>query len=198
MPGKHIVFDIVGTVVGYDAFFEALEECIGHKLLAQGIKPRLFAWAWMEAADLESNNLRVSGHPKLFKNIFKPLLYRYLAMVGVEDPYAFVSPEDAESIVSSYSQLKARPGIHECIARLQSAGFTVWALTSGDAVRVKGYLACNNITIAGDNFIACESIGATKPAPEVYRHVLAKFPDADETWFAACHMWDAAAAKHNG
>lgn len=63
---------------------------------------------------------------------------------------------------------------------------------------MREYLGRNEIPIAEENFIACEDIGKTKPAPEVYCYVRERLEDAREMWFAACHMWDAAAAKHNG
>lgn len=199
MSKKHIVFDIVGTIISYETFFAALSERIGPQLLSHNIPPRLFAWTWMEAADLESHHSHTSGRPKLFKNIFAPLLYRYLAMAGIPHPHTFISSDDVEYIVSAYSsRLTARPGILECFRRLREAGFTIWALTSGDAERVREYLARNEIPIAEENFIACEDIGKTKPAPEVYCYVRERLEDAEEMWFAACHMWDAAAAKHNG
>lgn len=198
MPGKHVVFDVVGTLVGYDVFLAAVEERLGDKLQAQGIPPRLFAWTWMEAADLESHHLQMSGQGKLFKDILQPLLYRYLAMAGIAEPYRFVSETDAAYIAGKYSELTGRAGVHECIRRLHAAGFTIWALTSGDAMRVQRYLSASGVDIDAAHFIACESIGATKPAPAVYRWMLAQFPEAEERWFAAAHMWDAAAAKHQG
>lgn len=63
---------------------------------------------------------------------------------------------------------------------------------------MKEYLGRNEIPLDEENFIACEDIGKTKPAPEVYCYVRERLEDAREMWFAACHMWDAAAAKHNG
>ncbi|KAK4544296.1 hypothetical protein LTR36_004506 [Oleoguttula mirabilis] len=196
--GKHVVFDIVGTCVSYDVFYEAIEERMGDRLRSQGIKPQLFGYAWMEAGERECSYLDRSGRYVQFWKIFKPLFYRTLWMAGVQEPRDFATDDDAEFVVASYRRLKARPGIHECMSLLREAGFTIWALTSGDAERVQGYLSSNGIELASENFVTCDSIGVSKPAPEVYKHVLDKFAGAEQTWFAAAHMWDASAAKHYG
>lgn len=195
---KHIVFDIVGTCISYDAFFNALEERFGDKLRQHGIPPRLFGLLVLEGGERECLFSKLARHPIFFMDMIKPVLYRLLAMSGIEKPHEFASDDDVTYVAGSYRRLGARPGIHECLRRLRDNGFTIWALTSGDKARVQGYLKAADIDIPTENFIACEMIGATKPEPEVYEHMLKMFPEADETWFAACHMWDAAAAKRSG
>ncbi|ORY68659.1 2-haloalkanoic acid dehalogenase [Pseudomassariella vexata] len=196
--GKHVVFDIVGTCVSYDNFFSAIESRLGDRLRAEGIKPKLFGFAWMECAEREFAYLDLSGRYVPFWSTFQPLFHRILWMAGVEDPRAFATDDDALFMVQAYRQLKARPGINECWEKLRDAGFTVWALTTGDKERVKGYLDSNGIEISDDNFVSCNDIPVRKPHPDSYKYLLDKFEGAEETWFAAAHMWDASAAKHNG
>lgn len=196
--GKHVVFDVVGTCVSYDNFFKAIESRLGAQLKAEGIKPKLFGFAWMEAAEREFSYLDMSGRYVPFWTVFQPLFYRMLWMAGIEEPRKFATDEDSTFIVNSYRDLEARPGVVDCWTKLREAGFTVWALTSGDTKRVAGYLSRNNIEMPSQNFISCDTIGVGKPAPLPYRHVLEKFGKDDEVWFAAAHMWDASAAKHNG
>lgn len=50
---KHVVFDVVGTCVSYDNFFQAIDDRLGEKLKAEGIKPKLLGFAWMEASERE-------------------------------------------------------------------------------------------------------------------------------------------------
>lgn len=195
---KHIVFDIVGTCISYDAFFAAIEERLGDKLRHQGIPPRLFGLLVLEGGERECLLSKIARHPIPFMEMIKPVFYRLLAMSGIEKPHEFAADEDVTYVAESYRRLGARPGIHECMRRLRENGFTIWALTSGDKARVQDYLKAADIDIPTENFIACEMIGATKPEPEVYEHMLKMFPVASETWFAACHMWDAAAAKRSG
>jgi len=75
---KNIVFDVVGTCVSYDNFFDAIDERLGDKLRAEGIKPRLFGFAWMEAAEREYTYLSISGRYISFFDVFRPLFYRML------------------------------------------------------------------------------------------------------------------------
>lgn len=196
--GKHVVFDIVGTCVSYDAFFAAIESRLGDRLRAQGILPRLFGYAWMECAEREFAYLDISGRYRPFWEVFQPLFYRILWMSGVADPRGFADDEDAAFMVQAYRGLQARPGIQQCWARLREEGFTVWALTTGDTKRVKGYLESSGLQIPEGNFVSCDDMQVRKPAPESYRFLLDKFQGADETWFAAAHIWDASAAKANG
>lgn len=44
---KHVVFDIVGTLVSFDAFYDRIDEVIGEKLRSNGISPQLFGYTWM-------------------------------------------------------------------------------------------------------------------------------------------------------
>lgn len=195
---KHVVFDVVGTCVSYDAFFDGIEARMGERLRAEGIKPRLFGFAWMEAAERECSYLDRSSRYVPFWSVFQPLFFRILWMAGIQEPRKFATEEDAAFMVGEYRKLAARPGVQECWARLREAGFTVWAVTTGDAIRVQRYLADAGIELPTENFVTCDDLGVAKPSLEVYKHVLNKFPGADEKWFAAAHMWDTSAAKQAG
>ncbi|EFW98670.1 2-haloalkanoic acid dehalogenase [Grosmannia clavigera kw1407] len=198
LSGKHVVFDIVGTCVTYDAFYEAVDARIGDRLRVHGIRPRHFAFTWMMEAEREYSYLDRSGRYVPFWTVFPPLFFRVLFQCGIEDPRTLCTADDAAVCAAAYRTLRARPGILECHARLRAAGFTVWAFTSGDATRVQGYLAANGIDIPAAHFVTCDSLQVGKPTPEAYRHVLNQFAGATETWFAAAHMWDTMAAQCNG
>uniref|UniRef100_A0A093VDD0 (S)-2-haloacid dehalogenase 1 n=1 Tax=Talaromyces marneffei PM1 TaxID=1077442 RepID=A0A093VDD0_TALMA len=173
---KHVVFDIVGTCVSYDAFYDAIEARIGENLRANNIGSRLFGYAWMEAGEREYTYLSMSGHYFKFFDVFRSIFYRTL-----------------------WQAAQPRPGIHECFSRLRAAGFTVWALTAGDTARVAGYLARGGVEMPENNFVSCDTIKIGKPAPESYQYILDKFEkEGRAAWFAAAHMWDAAVAKRTG
>ena len=196
-PRKHVVFDVVGTVMSYDAIFEALETRLGPQLRAEGIKPRLLGYTWFEAAEREYTYLSISGKYMRFYDVFSSLFYRMLWMAGVETPRMFASDADLEYILAQFLELKARPGAKECIEMLRAAGFTCWAFTAGDAGRVQGYFRKNGIDMPEENFMTCDTLGVGKPAPESYQPLLAAFK-GEEAWFAAAHMWDVSAAKRSG
>jgi 2-haloacid dehalogenase len=195
---KNVVFDVVGTCVSYDAFFNAIEERLGPKLRAEGIKPKLLGFAWMEAAEREYTYLSISGGYKSFWEVFQPLFYRMLWMAGVEEPRKFATDEDSLYIVEAYKKLDVRPGLKECFEKLRNAGFTLWALTSGDTKRVMGYFERSGVDMPAENFTSCDTLGVGKPDPMAYKPLLARFKGAEQPWFAAAHTWDASAARRNG
>ncbi len=198
-PSKNIAFDVVGTLVSYDNFFDTIEAVCGERLRTAGIQPKLLGYLWIEMAEREYTYLSLSGRYVPFFNLFEPLFYRSLRFSGVEEPRKFVIPADIERLLGAYRALKFRPGAVECINRLRAAGFTFWAFTAGDRERVGGYFAQAGIELPADNLISCDSIGKSKPEPEVYRPVLEKLSSSStRPWFAAAHMWDVSAARTIG
>lgn len=196
-PRKHVVFDIVGTCVSYDAMFDALDHRLGDKLRAQGIKVNLLGYLWIEVTEREYTYLSMNGRYVGFRDIFRQLFYRMLYMAGIQDPHSFATDEDLKYIMQQYMKLEARPGIAECFQILRDAGFTVWALTAGDVERVGGYFTHNGIHMPTENFITCDSFKIGKPDPRVYQMVIDRLGN-DEKWFAAAHNWDVTAAKQSG
>jgi hypothetical protein len=43
---KNIAFDVEGTLVGYEKFFEAIDQRIGPQLQTHGVKPETFGLLW--------------------------------------------------------------------------------------------------------------------------------------------------------
>jgi 2-haloacid dehalogenase len=198
MP-KHVVWDIVGTVVGYEAVEEAVTERLGTKLLERNIAPTVLVHLLEETAEREYTFLSMSGKYVNYFDCIKTLFPRVLAQCGIEDPKTFVSQRDLDHILSQYSKLRARPGAAECWAKLREAGFTMWAFTSGDPNMVEGYLKDNGIECPPETFRSCDDLGVGKPDPECYKPLLKEFKDAgEEAWFAAAHQWDVSAAKRTG
>ncbi|KAK8046935.1 hypothetical protein PG996_014999 [Apiospora saccharicola] len=198
---KHVVFDVVGTLVDYEAFYEAIEVRLGAKLRAQNIGARIFGYAWMEAGEKEYTYLSMSGGYVAYFDVLGAIFYRTLWQAGLteEDPRHFATDDDRDFLLAAYRALRPRPGVADCFRKLRDAGYIVWALTSGDVVRVSGYLRNGGVDFPPENFVSCDTIGVCKPAPAVYEHVLKKFPAENlEAWFAAGHMWDASAARRTG
>lgn len=123
---KHVVFDIVGTVVNYDKIFEAIDTRLGSRLRAECIQPRFLGYAWLETAEREYTYLSMSGKYMTFYTCFKSLFFRLLWQAGIQDPHTFATNDDLEYILQQYLLLEARPGAKECIESLRAAGFTVW------------------------------------------------------------------------
>ncbi|KZL79191.1 catalytic activity [Colletotrichum incanum] len=196
-PRKHVVFDIVGTCMSYDAIYRAIETRLGPKLAEYNIKPALLGFAWIEAAEREYTYLSIQGRYRRFYDIFHSLFYRMLFMAGVPEPRKLATDDDAAFIMDRFLELEARPGVKECFKLLREAGFTVWAFTAGDAKRVGGYFQKNGIEMPAENLRSCDADGIGKPDPKAYKPIFESF-NGEEAWFAAAHMWDASAAKECG
>ncbi|KAL4805160.1 HAD-like domain-containing protein [Aspergillus unguis] len=197
MP-KHIVFDIVGTCVSFDAYFAAIDRTIGPKLLAHNITPQFFGYSWMTAAELEFTFLSLSERYKPYKSILEAVFYRTLYMAGVKDPRALVTEQERDECIKGYWSLGLRHGIKECFEKLRENGFTIWCLTTGDTARVKGYFERGGVDMPVENIVSCDNQGVAKPALAAYRPTFERFGEDDEKWFAAAHMWDVSAAVKVG
>ncbi|KAL4791880.1 HAD-like protein [Aspergillus venezuelensis] len=203
---KHVVFDVVGTLVSYENFFSALETRLGARLasLPNPIGSRILCYAWMEAAEKEYTYLTLSAAPYIpVFDVFRSLFYRTLWQAGITEPRSFANDEDREFILSAYRDLDLRPGVKECFEILKGSGYTVWCLTAGDVSRVQRYLSKGGIDFPSENFVSCDEIGVGKPQRTSYEFILEKFDalgsqEEREMWFAAGHMWDAAGAKGCG
>jgi 2-haloacid dehalogenase len=120
----------------------------------------------MEAGEKEYTYISLSGHYVTFFDIFRSIFYRTLWQAGIKEPHAFASDEDREFLLIAYQGLKTRPAVSECFTKLRDAGFTVWALASGDTKRVARYLSAGGTNFPEENFISCDSVGVGKPDPQ--------------------------------
>ena len=196
---KNVVFDVVGTLVSYDRVFQAIDTRLGDRLRAEGIKPKLLGYTWMEASEREYTYLSISGRYVPFFKVFEVLFFRMLWMAGIAEPRSFASDDDLAFIISEYMHLEMRPGAKECVSKLRDAGFSVWALTAGDLMRVGGYFTKAGIEMPDANLLSCDTNGVGKPSPESYLPLLERLKKGGGCpWFAAAHIWDASAARRTG
>lgn len=196
---KDVVFDVVGTLVAHDRLWEAMEERLGDKLKAAGIKPELLGACWIEAAEREYTYLSLSGRYKPFFEVFAALFYRMLFFAGVKNPRTFCADEDVTWLVGEWKKLYLRPGAVECVQKLRDAGFTVWCFTAGDIARVGGYFREAGVDMPAENLLSCDTSGVAKPVPDAYRPLLERLSrDGKKPWFAAAHMWDVSTARTVG
>ncbi|KAL4946494.1 hypothetical protein BDV06DRAFT_218216 [Aspergillus oleicola] len=201
MSSKNVVFDVVGTLVGYDHLFTAIDKQLGDRLRAEGIKPSLLGYTWIEVAEREYTYLSMSGKYTVFADVFRALFYRMLWMAGIQEPREFASDKDLEYIMAEYAGLKLRPGAKECVQKLRDAGFRVWCFTAGDIKRVGGYFAQEGVDMPSEDLLSCDTTGVGKPDPAAYRPLLDELIAENGgriPWFAAGHMWDVSAAKRAG
>lgn len=212
-PKKHVVFDVVGTCVSFDAFFNGIEQAIGPRLRAHNLTAKFFGFAWMQSAELEYTLLLMSGQFTPYKEVFRSIFYRVLFMAGIESPRSFATDEERDLCQAAYSKLELRPGCREMLENLKNNGFTIWCLTTGDTERVGGYFKNAGIDMPSENLVSCHefmqhdfsssknessSLSIVKPSMGSYKSMLEKFAPDDQKWFAAAHMWDVSAAVKAG
>lgn len=197
-PAKHVVFDVVGTCVSFDAYHAAIQAAIGPKLASHTITAKTFGYAWMTAAELEFTFFSISSRYQPYKGILVGTFYRTLFMLGVPNPRKEFTDEERDACCAGYSALEMRQGLKECFTILRENGFTVWALTTGDVARVRGYFTRGGVDMPMENFISCDGTGVAKPALASYKPALDRFGEGEEKWFAAGHMWDVSAAVKAG
>ncbi|KAL1297503.1 hypothetical protein AAFC00_005022 [Neodothiora populina] len=196
---KHVVFDIVGTLVSYDRLFNAIDTRLGDRLRAECIKPSLLGYTWIEVAEREYTYLSLSGVYKPFAEVFEAIWYRMLWMAGISKPREFATADDLAFIMTEYQQLEMRPGAAECVQKLRDGGFTVWAFTAADIKRVSGYFAQAGIELPSENLLSCDTEGVGKPTLDAYVPLFNKLKQSsDQVWFAAGHQWDVSAASRVG
>lgn len=195
---KHVVFDVVGTSVSFDAYYDCIDAVLGDRLRQQTITPKHFGFTWQTVAELEFTFLSISERYKQYKDVMRSMFYRSLWLAGVSDPRAFATDDERERCIEGYSSLQLWPGCLECFQTLRDAGFTVWCFTTGDITRVRGYFERAGVDMPVENFVTCDTKGVAKPALAAYRSVLQRFEASDEKWFAAAHMWDVSAAVKAG
>ncbi|KZF25801.1 HAD-like protein [Xylona heveae TC161] len=171
---------------------------MGDKLRAEGIKPRLLGYTWIDATEREYTYMSLSGNYKPFSVVFQAMFFRMLWQAGISEPRQFATDEDVQFLIDAHDKEPMRPGAAECISKLRDAGFTVWAFTAGDLKRVGGYFKSAGVDLPSENLLSCDTRGVGKPSPEAYRPLLEQLQKHGQPWFAAAHMWDVSAARRTG
>jgi 2-haloacid dehalogenase len=197
-PAKHVVFDVVGTCVSFDAYYERIEVVLGSHLRQHTITAQHFGFTWQTAAELEFTFLSISGSYKPYKDVLRGIFYRTLSLCGVTEPRKIANDDQREQCIEGYSNLQLRPGCSEAFQILRDNGFTVWCFTTGDVQRVRGYFERAGVDMPLENFISCDVAGVAKPALPAYESVYNRLGAEDTKWFAAAHLWDVAAATKVG
>ncbi|KXL41863.1 hypothetical protein M433DRAFT_6640 [Acidomyces richmondensis BFW] len=195
---KHVVFDVVGTCVSFDAYYSRIDAVMGPKLREKTITAKHFGFTWQTAAELEFTFLSVSGSYKPYQEVLRGLFYRTLHLCGVTNPRSFATDEEREQCIQGYASLQLRSECHQCFQFLRENNFIVWCFTTGDVQRVRRYFEQAGLAMPVENIISCDEAGVAKPALAAYETVWNRLGEGNQRWFAAAHMWDVAAATKVG
>ena len=188
MATKNIVFDVVGTLAGYDKLHDAMEVTLGDRLRAEGIKIPMLCYLWTGEAGREYTNLNLSGGYVPYFKVFEAIAFRVFWKCGIAEPRKFATVEEVAAIAKGYANLEMRPGAAECVSKLRDAGFTVWGLTTGDLNTVGGYFRRSGIEMPRKNLVSCDAAQIGKPDPRAYKPLLDRLSsNGSKPWFAAAH-----------
>lgn len=198
---RNVVFDVVGTLVGYERLFNTIDARLGSKLLSENIKPFLLGQMWIESAEREYTYLSMSGKYVPFATVVRAIFYRMLFKAGISQPREFASEQDLEYILTEgYDKLEMRSGARECIQILRDGGYKVWALTAADRTGCSAYFKQAGVNFPEENILSCDGSGVGKPDQEAYQPLLKQLSSGGQPppWFAAAHAWDTSAAMRAG
>lgn len=195
----NVVFDVEGTLVGYESMFNATGQPLGDNLRAEGNKPLLLCKMWLETAEREYTYPSMSGRYVGFAQVVEAI-FRMLFKAGIAEPRQFAASDDLHFIMHGYKTLTMRPGARECIEKLRKAGFEVWALTAADQIGRAAYFKQAHIEFPFKKLLSCDQSSIGKPDPASYDPLLKKLSSGaqPQPWFAAAHMWDTSAAQKVG
>lgn len=201
LANKNIVFDVVGTLFGYEHLFSTISDRLGPKLMRENIKPSFLGQLWIESAEREYTYLSMSGRYVPFATVVRQIFFRMLFKAGVERPRDFATEEDLDYIMrEGYDKLQPREGTRECLRILRDAGFQVWALTAADKEGCAAYFEQAEIEFPKDRILSCDGNGVGKPDLNSYKPLLNQLDvkGIAPPWFAAAHAWDTSAAQRAG
>jgi len=99
---KHIVFDIVGTLVSHEHFYAVIDQRLGPKLQANNISARLLGFAWLESAEREYTYLSISSSYVPFAKVFESIFFRILHFAGVAEPRSVATEEDVKYFMQEH------------------------------------------------------------------------------------------------
>lgn len=181
-PKGTIAFDILGTCFSLDKPRQALVEL--------GAPPHALE-LWFAQTLRDAFALSHAGHYQPLKQLLAAELPRSLAAIALE-----TTEEQRSQALDTFSQLELQTGALIAFHKLQSNGWRLIALTNGSEESTRKLLEQSNALPFFDRILSCDSIGKTKPHPDVY--ALAKQESEGEVWLVAAHAWDVMGAALAG
>lgn len=177
-----VAFDVVGTLFS----LEGLRD----ELVGLGAPPQALE-LWFAESLRDFVGLSHAGGYAPLAQFLAASLKRAVLPFGVE-----FSDSDVERAMGAIRGLEAAEGAEEACRSLTQAGWTVLALTNGSEDMTNHLLERAGIRNNFEAVLSCDSIGTSKPHPDVYD--MAKKHATGELWMVAAHAWDVAGAARAG
>lgn len=109
------------------------------------------------------------------------------------------TPDHQRELAERMRRLPPHPDAADALRRLRAAGFGVVTLTNSTAGVAEAQVRNAGLRDLLDAVFSADEAGMLKPAPEPYRHVLARMGTSpEETVMVAAHDWDIAGAAAAG
>lgn len=100
------------------------------------------------------------------------------------------------AVMGAMARLELAPGAPEACELLDGAGWRLLTLTNSSEEMTKSLLDAAGLTDRFHAVLSCDSIGKSKPHPDVY--ALAKREAVGRLWMIASHPWDLGGAAAAG
>ncbi|MDX2205716.1 MAG: haloacid dehalogenase type II [Hyphomicrobiaceae bacterium] len=181
------VFDAYGTLFNLHAAAERHRDAIGPEW-------QRFSHTW------RTKHIEYTWHATMLGR--KPTFWE-LARAGLDYAIAAhalpVAPQTQDALMAAYRRMQVYPEVPEVLAALRARGDKLAILSNGDPDMLADAIASAGIEGALDAVLSVASVGAFKPAPEVYRLATDRFAcAAADISFQSSNRWDIAAAKAAG
>ncbi|MFB6352054.1 MAG: HAD-IA family hydrolase [Bradymonadaceae bacterium] len=177
-----MAFDVVGTLFSLEA---------PRRELTDAGAPAHTLELWMGQTLRDYFGLSHSGQYTPLKQVLADALPRAMAAVGVD-----IDTERQDRILASFQRLDPAASARRACERLGEAGVDRLAVTNAGRDASVTLIERADMNGQIDKVISCDSIGVSKPHPDVYERV--RREGEAPIWMVAAHGWDISGAAHAG
>jgi 2-haloacid dehalogenase len=182
MANETVAFDVIGTLFSLDR--------VRARIVAAGA-PEHALERWFAEALRDYFAISHSGGYEALGAVLRSSLVRTLDSMDLD-----AGGEAVGRIMSSLREMELSDGALEAFERFTAAGWRIVTLTNGSEELTRDLLERAGLDRHVSAVLSCDSIGISKPHPDVY--ALAKRHAAGELWMVAAHAWDIQGAARAG
>jgi 2-haloacid dehalogenase len=166
-----VAFDVIGTLFSLDRVRDAFRDAGA----PEGALERWFAASLRDYFAVSHSGAYVPMREVLAEGLDEPL---------------------RAPVMSAMAELPAAPGAVEACALLADSGWRLLTLTNSSEDMTRALLEGAGLTDRFHAILSCDSIGISKPHPDVY--ALAAGRASGPLWMVASHIWDIGGAARAG
>jgi len=185
--GITLAFDVYGTLIDAHGIVASLRKMVGDKAVN-------FSRLWRD------KQLEYSFRRGLMRNYANFAVCTSNALdFACASCKAQLSEEQKKELLGMYRALPAFKDAHQGLARLQAAGFRMYAFSNGSADTVETLLANAGIKDFFLGIVSVDDLKTFKPNPDVYRYFLKKSgAPGSSAWLVSSNPFDVIGAISAG